>query len=93
MDEERGKKPSAIGRFDERRIKLIYCDCTFLPSLDCWNLLYLQSVYHNQCNIHILLHCLYMHAYSCSQHSPNPCLRLVVFVFIAITINNMSTSQ
>ena len=29
MDEERGKKPIAIGRFDVRRIQLIYCDCTF----------------------------------------------------------------
>ena len=65
------KKSLAIGRFDERRIKLIYCGCTFLPSLGCWNLLILQrSVYHNQCtcNIHILLHC----TYSCLQHSQGP---------------------
>ena len=34
MDEKRGKMPSAIGRFDARRIKLIYCDCTFLSFLD-----------------------------------------------------------
>ena len=29
----------AIGRFDVRRINLIYCDCTFLLFLDCCDLL------------------------------------------------------
>ena len=29
VDEERGKKPLAIARFDERRIKLIYFGFTF----------------------------------------------------------------
>ena len=33
MDEER----EAIGKFDARRIIVIYCDGAFLPFLDCLN--------------------------------------------------------
>ena len=36
-----GKKPFAIGRLMKKRMKLIYCDCKFLPSLDCLNFLHI----------------------------------------------------
>ena len=42
VNDERGKSPLAISRFDARRIKLIYCDSALISFLNCWNLLYPQ---------------------------------------------------
>ena len=81
MDEERGKKPIAIGRFDVRVIQLIYCDFTFLPLVNCRNLLH-------HCNDLFITICVqatsifYFIAYSCSQHSHNPWLLLSLSFYL-----------